>query len=152
MPLDPQRSPWILYEFPILVVMNYHKLCGWRQQQMYGLAVLEFRSRTWVSGLCYFCVGAGICLLAFSSISRPPSFLGLWPCITSISASVITVISFSLTLILLPPSYKDPAESWYKDIIIGPSQKTQDNLERSLNGITPASLLLCKVTFTHPED
>ena len=30
--------------------MNYHKLCGWRQQQIYGLAVLEFRSRTWVVG------------------------------------------------------------------------------------------------------
>lgn len=103
---------FLLYQFPVALITNYHKFSGWKTTQIDFLTVLEIRS--------------------IKSKCQQAMFL-LWS--LSISLSVITWLFFTLTFPL--PSYKDACVGAYPDDpIISPSQ--DPSLKKVPNLITSA--------------
>ena len=77
-----------VYQFPYrLLLTNYHKISGFKLTQIQCITVLEIRRPNGSSGAKIRCQQG--CLSSpgsrresipcFSSLSKPPAFLGLWP-------------------------------------------------------------------------
>ena len=85
-------------------------------------------------------LGKNLFLVSFSFL-RPPVLLGLWP--RTLNSPSITM-SPSLTVTLLPPSYKDPFDD------IGSVWRIQDNhpISQFLNDFFKV-LLPCNIAQSH---
>lgn len=91
-------------------IMNYPKFSGLKQLKCIILTVLEMESKMGVSWVAFFLEAPGrIHFLAFSSLGRPPAFLGCGPLHHFNSASIVTFPI--LTPTLLPPFCKKFCDS-----------------------------------------
>lgn len=107
----------VYLQFPIAIIINYYKLGSFKQHKLILLTVLEVRSlksRYWLYS--FWWLQERIYFLSLSSFQRPHVFLGFWPPSSIFKVHHVKLwlvpqsYLLSLSLICLPPSYKDPCD------------------------------------------